>query len=178
MSKRGGLILRRIFCLILVVGFCLNLCACVEEIPSKEIAEASSKVEVVEEIFGLNETAVFSDLKFTATEIVESDGEDFFTPEKNNVFVGVKFIVENISDSDQSVSTLLLFEGYSDDVKAEYSFSAACAFDEGTLDGTIAPGKKLVGWYALEVPKDWSNIELHVQSNWLSNNPAKFVFTK
>ena len=77
-----------------------------------------------------------------------------------------------------ALSTLLLFEGYVDDIKCEYSISAACAFDEGTLDGTLAAGKKLVGWYALEVPKNWKTLELHVLSNWLSNNAAKFVFEK
>lgn len=116
--------------------------------------------------------------KVTAVEIKESDGTDFFVPEAGNVFVGIKFTVENISDQEQSVSTLLLFEGYADDIKCEYSFSAACAFDEGTLDGTVSPGKKLVGWYAVEVPRDWSTIELQVQATWLSNNSANFVFTK
>lgn len=179
MSKRREvLILKRLCCLVLATILCFCLSACVEDAPSKEIAETSSKTEKVEEVFGLNETAVFSNLKFTATEMVESNGEDFFSPKNDNVFVGIKFTIENISDVKQTVSTLLLFEGYCDDIKAEYSLNAACVFDEGTLDGTITPGKKLVGWYALEVPKDWSNIELQVQSDWLSNNSAKFVFTK
>ena len=73
---------------------------------------------------------------------------------------------------------MLLFEGYADDVKCDYSLSAACVFDEGTLDGELAPGKKLVGWYALEVPENWNTIELNVQSDWLSDSSAKFVFNK
>ena len=162
---------------VLAIVLCLSLVGCtVDEEPSKELASVSSTAEEREAVFGLNESAVFTNLKFTATEIKESDGTDFFTPEKDNVFVGIKFTIENISDEAQSVSTMLLFEGYADDIKLEYSVSAACTFDEGTLDGDIAPGKKLVGWYALEAPKDWKTIELQVQSNWLSNNPAKFVF--
>ncbi len=129
--------------------------------------------------FALNETAVFDNLKFTVTELKESNGGDtFFKPESGNVFVGIKFTIENISKESQNVSSMLLFDGYVNDVKCSYSFSANGAFDVGILDGTIAPGKKLVGYYSLEVPADWSNIELNVQQSWLSNNIATFVFEK
>lgn len=147
--------------------------------PTKKAANSSQKSETkTEETYSLNESAVFADLKFTATEIKESNGNGIFVPESDNVFVGVKFEIENISNEEQHISSLLLFEGYVDDVKVDYSLNAACDFNEGTLDGSIAPGKKLVGWYALEVPSDWKNIEINVLSTWLSNNPAKFVFTK
>ena len=146
--------------------------------PQKEINNVQQAEEKGDETFGLNESAVFEKLKFVATEIKETQGTDFFTPEAGNVFVGIKFEIENISQEEQTVSTLLLFDGYVDDVKCGYSFSATCAFDEGTLDGELAAGKKLVGWYALEVPANWQEIELNVQSTWLSNNSAKFVFQK
>lgn len=170
--------MKKFLVLVLCVVLCSSFVGCVESSPSKETASTKSKVEKTETTFGLNEVAVFKTLKFTALEIKESDGDTFFSPEAGNTFVGVKFEVENVSDEEQSVSTLLLFEGYVDDVKSEYSISAACAFSDGTLDGTIAPGKKLKGWYALEVPTDWEEIELHVQSNWLSNTAAKFIFKK
>lgn len=159
----------------------LTLCSCGFDAnkPSKEVGASTqnSKTESKEEIFSLNETAVFSDLKFTATEIKESNGETWFAPETGNVFVGVNFTIENISSEEQDISSILLFEVYADDVKCDYSFTAAAAFGD-TLDGSIAPGKKMVGWYAVEVPKEWKNMEVHVSSDWLSNNPAKFLFTK
>ena len=171
--------MKKFLALLLAVALCFSMGGCLSsEGPSKETNTPTESPKKEELTFGLNETAVFDELKFTATQIKESNGDSFFTPESGKVFVGVNFTVENISDEEQSVSTILLFEGYVDDVKCEYSFNAACAFSDGTLDGTIAPGKKLVGWYALEVPKDWSNIELNVQSNWLSDNAAKFVFEK
>ncbi len=172
--------MKKFLCCILcaVIGVLMTACFA-EETPAKEIGKGvQASSEEKELVFGLNDTAAFKDLKFTASEILESDGDDFFTPEKDKIFVGVKFTVENISNEEQAVSSLLLFEGYVDDIKCEYSFNAACAFDEGTLDGSLAPGKKLVGWYALEVPKNWSSIELNVQSNWLSSNTARFVLEK
>lgn len=175
---------KKLLCLLLTVAMTAFVTSCVvDSSPQKESGNNSSTESVVskapkEETFGLNDTAVFENLKFTATEITESKGTEFFSPDSGKVFVGVKFTIENVSDQDQNVSSLMLFNGYVDDVKCEYSFNAACAFDEGTLDGTVAPGKKLVGWYALEVPENWSVIDLEVKSDWLSNSSAKFVFTK
>ena len=95
-----------------------------------------------------------------------------------NVFVGVKFTIENISDEEQSISSLLSFTAYIDDVKCDYSISAATVFNEGTLDGSIAPGKKLIGWYSVEIPSDWKNLEIDVKPDILSDNTAKFVLSK
>ncbi len=168
--------MKKFLCCVLAVMLMLSLVACGGDTPTKEQGGSTPASAKKEDTFGLNDTAAFKDLKFTATEIKQTDGDDFFTPESGNVFVGVKFTVENASDEEQTVSSLLLFEAYADDVKCDYSFNAACAFDEGTLDGSVAPGKKLIGWYALEVPENWKSIELEVQSDWLSNSSAKFVF--
>lgn len=157
---------------------CCSACTIDDDVPKKETNSAQQTQEKVDETFGLNEGAVFEKLKFVATEIKETQGTDFFTPEQGNVFVGIKFEIENISQEEQTVSTLLLFDAYVDDIKCDYSISAACAFDEGSLDGELAAGKKLVGWYPLEVPANWQEIELDIQSTWLSNNSAKFVFKK
>ncbi|MBQ7045852.1 MAG: DUF5067 domain-containing protein [Clostridia bacterium] len=176
--------MKKLLASLLCVALCLTLSGClvIEDTPSKVQGGAETSVknsaQAKEDIYSLNESAVFDDLKFTATEIKQTNGTDFFTPEKGNVFVGVKFTVENISDEEQSVSSLLSFEGYVDDVKCDYSLSAACAFDEGTLDGSIAPGKKLVGWYALEVPNNWEEVEIDINANLFSSSPAKYVFKK
>ena len=177
--------MKKVILILLVLSICFSVCSCVTvDEPSKEKQGTSEKNqeteknETKEEIFGLNETAVFNTLKFTATELKETNGTQFFKPESGNVFVGIKFTVENISEEEQNVSSILLFDAYSDDIKTDYSFSAVCAFDSETLDGALAPGKKIVGWYAVEIPSSWANIELDVKSDWLSNSTAKFVFTK
>ena len=171
--------MRKILCVLLAILMLVSLAACdLDTAPGKEVGGSQATPEKKDETFGLNETAVFKTLKFTATEIKESYGETYFAPESGKVFVGVKFTIENISDEDQSISSILLFEAYVDDVKCSESFTAAMAFNSEMLDGTIAPGKKLVGWYPLEVPENWSSIELNVQSSWISNSSAKFVFTK
>lgn len=161
---------------------CCALSACdIETSPQKEPYEGSSSSNsptAKQEDYKLNETAVFKNIKVTATEIKESNGSEFFGPDAGNVFVGVKFVIENISDESQSISSLLLFEPYADDVKCEYSITANADFGGGTLDGEIAAGKRMEGWYAVEVPSSWSKIELDVKSSWLSENSARFLFNK
>lgn len=175
--------MKKVLAFILVLIMSLLFVACIEtDTPSKEVSNESTSNQTSqegdqEETFGLNESAVFNDLKFTATALEESNGTDFFEPEDGNVFVGVKFTIENISEEEQIVSSMLLFEGYADDIKCSYSINAAMAFGD-TLDGSLAPGKKLIGYYSLEVPKDWKKLELDVQANWLSSKSARFMFEK
>ena len=177
--------MKKLLTMILALALLATATGCVatEDSPKKEQSNHSAQGDQTNnsngaDSFGLNETAVFKSLKFTATQLEENEGTEFFEPESGNVFVGVKFTVENISDEEQSLSSLLLFEAYADDIKVDYSFTASCVFDEGTLDGDLAPGKKMVGWYALEVPEDWATIELDVKADWLSNSSATFVFEK
>lgn len=166
---------------LLIILTCCSLAACnIETAPDKEQYDGSSSKsqETKEEDYKINETAVFKSIKVTATEIKESSGGEFFGPDAGNVFVGIKFIIENTSEENQSISSLLLFDPYVDDVKCEYSISANIAFGDGTLDGEIAPGKRMEGWYAVEAPSNWAKIDLDVRSSWLSGSSARFVFNK
>lgn len=171
--------MKKLFLLLLCLALCFSAVGCaVDSAPEKEQASSSqgNSNNEAPQTFGLNEAAVFSNLKFTATELSQSEGKDFFVPKDGNVFVGIKFTIENLSNEEQTISSLLLFEGYVDDVKTSWSVSANCVFDEGTLDGSIAPGKKLVGWYSVEVPANWKTLELQVLNSIWSNNSATFVF--
>lgn len=171
--------MKKILALVLCVVLCVAIAGCVSDgAPTKEMGANNFQTENKEEVFRLNDAAVFENLKFTALDFKESSGTTYFKPENGNTFLGFKFEIQNVSDAEQVISSLLLFEGYVDDVKCDYSFTAACVFDDGTLDGTIAPGKKLIGWYALEVPKNWQTVELNIKSDWLSNSSAKFVYTR
>lgn len=162
--------MKKILTVLLTLCIVVSFAAC-------SVGDNSSQ-EMKDETFGLNDTSTFENLKVTATQLEESNGKEYFTAESGKVFVGVNFEIENISQETQYISSMLLFDAYADDVKCEYSISAEMAFGDGTLDGELAPGKKLVGWYAVEVPQEWEQLELEVKSDWLSNSKAKFVFTK
>ncbi len=181
---KGNLKMKKLLTALFAICIAASVTACnvSDEAPKKEtntsaVSDTSSQ-KAQEETFGLNETAAFKSLKVTAVKLEESTGKDFFTPGSGKVFVGVNFEIENTSDETQTVSSLLLFDAYADNVKCDYSLTANTAFGNGTLDGELSPGKKLVGWYAVEVPQEWKQLEFEVKSDWLSNSKAKFVFNK
>lgn len=142
------------------------------------VTTEATEQKTKKDTYALNETATFDKIKITALEMKESKGKQFFEPADGKVFVGVKFEMENISEETQNMSSLLLFDAYCDDIKCDYSLSANVVFGDGTLDGEVAAGKKLVGWYSVEVPQDWQEIELEVKQEWLSKDSAKFIFAK
>lgn len=162
--------MRKLISLLLAFSliFCLGACSTLSE----EDINTPEKG-----YFELNETAELYGLKVTATELKESSGVEFFEPEEGNVFVGVNFTIENVSEEEKSISSLMEFNAYVDGVKCDLSISASCAFDEGTLDGDIAVGKKLIGWYALEVKQDWKEIEIQFAPDLFSDANATFKFT-
>ncbi len=176
--------MRELLVALLVICIALSTAACTGDStqPQNESGDTNISDNTVpkdaNEVFGLNDTAAFKNLKVTATKLEESNGSDFFNAESGKAFVGVNFEIENISDETRNISSLLLFDAYADDVKRDYSISANVVFGDGTLDGELSPGKKLVGWYAVEVPENWQQIELEVKSSWLSGSKARFVFDK
>jgi hypothetical protein len=128
-------------------------------------------------IFGLNDKAVFRNIAVTATRVETSKGEGFATADEGNIFVGVWFVIENTSNEEQHISTLLLFDSYADYVKLNnFSLGAAMAFSGGTLDGTISPGRRMEGYYAVEIPENTTKLEIEVKSAWLTSGKAVFTF--
>ena len=168
--KKLWIMLSTVFMAVVLVSCILS-----DDVPDRE--QSGTGVYSEKDVFGLNETAVFKTLKFTATEVGETKESGLFTADSGKVFVGVKFTVENISDEEETVSSILLFDAYADGIKCEYSISANSAFDGGGLDGTLAPDKKMIGWYAVEVPENWKELELTVKASWLSKGSAKFKVT-
>ena len=169
--------MKKLICIVLVLVALMSLASC--DLDTTPLNDGlGSIIGATTQTYGLNQTAKLKTLSFTATQIRMSNGNTYFKPDSGNVYVGIQFTIENTSNEEQSISSILLFDAYVDDYKYTESFEAAVIFDSEMLDGTIMPGKKLVGWYTLEVPSNWAKIELHVKSEWLSENSAKFVFSQ
>jgi len=139
-----------------------------------------SQDAVQDERFSVGDTATFSNLKITAEEIIlndtwKDDEWSFFEPSEGKMFVAVKFTIENISNDHQNISSILLFDAYADGVKLEYSFGAAHGL-EGTLDGEIAAGRRMVGYYGAEISENTKELELEVRPNWLANSRSRAMF--
>ena len=124
--------MKRILAMALVLLMLTSvLCGCTEGVEKETVGkETIGSVETTPAVqdtteapkkttFALNETAVFENIKITANEMEQSEGEEFFAPEEGNVFVGVKFTIENTSNEEQNISSMLLFDAYVDGVKCD-----------------------------------------------------------
>jgi len=175
-TKRIRKVLAGVLVFILAISLS-TACGSTEESPKKEAADTTSS-DASEDTFGLNETAAFETLKMTALEMKESQGDEYIKADEGKVFVGVKFRIENISDSDEVISSILLFNAYVDGTKVDVNLMPPGDLSDGTLDGTLAAGKSMEGYYVVQAGSEWSEIQLDVQSSWLSNTKAEFVITK
>lgn len=95
----------------------------------------------------------------TFVSVDESTGSDFNKPDDDKVFVLPLFEIENNSNKDLAISSMLSFDAYIDGYSESISLKALLEAD-GQLDGKVASGKKLKGVYGLEAPADWEEIEI------------------
>jgi len=141
---------------------------------TEQIEPVAQVIQIEKSTYGLRESVQLTGMHISALNIKTSKGDDFFKPDIGKKFVGVQFQIENISKEDITVSTLLLFDIFIDDILSSYSLTANVVFGDGTLDGTIPPGKKLIGWIAVEAPQGAKIIEVQIKDDWLNANKVMF----
>lgn len=128
------------------------------------------------EFFKIGETAVTKKVKATIIEMEKSEGNAFSKPAEGNEFVLLHVTIENVSNEELVVSSALGFSAYVDDSAINESLTAHTSKDNlKTLDGTVAPGKKLIGTLAYEVPKGWQKLEIHFKPDQFSDTTIKWL---
>lgn len=143
-----------------------------KETESKE-NEENSDAQVEKEPkneFKVGDVVETSDLKiyYNGAEEYESDNQ-FIQPEEGNVYYKMDFEFENISNSDQYVSSWD-FECYADGYDMEQSY-----IDGMDLDATLSPGKKTKGSVFFEVPIDSEEIILEYETNYWTEDKIVFI---
>ncbi|WP_195891792.1 DUF4352 domain-containing protein [Anaeromassilibacillus senegalensis] len=142
-------------------------------------SEAPSSSEEKKESFGVGETAESGGVKMTLMSITESAGSKYIKPNDGYVFLQCNFEIDNSSDKDLSISSILCFETYVDGYSTSQSITGLLNSDGGKidqLDGSVAAGKKMKGTIAYEVPKDWKEIEIRVNPDVLSFFSSEVTF--
>lgn len=129
--------------------------------------------------FGIGETAEYKDIQVTLEKVITSEGDDIFTkPDDGKEFVLCVFKIENNSDKDISISSIVDFEAYLDDTSINEDYMGSQT-EEGkkynSLDGDIASGKKMEGVISYEAPKDWKKLEVNVTPDTWSSKKITFV---
>lgn len=181
--------IRKIIPLLLFAAILINLTACTSENTSnptqkvesadneKENTASDTDTEEKELVFKKGETASQNDVEVTMTKVTESKGSDFVKPEKGKVFVLAEFLIENKSSEEINISSVMSSKSYIDGYSVDTSLSAE--MDHETLDGSIAPGKKLKGVLGYETDKKYKELEIHLQLDvWDSGNKIKFIYKK
>ena len=139
----------------------------------------STNVETEPEVFTVGDTLEMNNILVTLNDVSESNGSQFLQPTDGNIFVVCEFTIENNSDSEMAVSSMMSFECYFDDYAANISLGAMTADQsKKQIDGTVAPGKKINGVVGYEAPADWSNMEIHFKANISAAKSFIFNYSK
>ena len=110
--------------------------------------------------------------------VTESNGSQFNKPTDGNTFILCEFTIENNSEKDLAVSSLMCFEAYVDDYSTSMSLSALLESDKSQLDGTVAAGKKMNGIIGYEAPTDWKEIEVSFTPDFWRGKDITFIHSK
>lgn len=146
--------------------------------PSQEAQDQEQPEEQTLDAFGVGQKVKLNDIIVSLVSVTESDGGNYMTPEDGNVFVLCEFEIENNSDRDISVSSMLSFEAYVDDYSTTMSLTAGMSADKSQLDGAIAAGKKMNGVIGYEVEQGWSSIEIRFTPDFWARKDIVFAYSK
>lgn len=165
-----------------------------KEIQKNKIADAQARTEYAQEVadnllketstpkpipkteFGIGEKAELKNIVCSLVSVSESEGSTYNKPTEGNVFVLCEFEIENNTNSEISISSLLSFDAYCDDYACNFSLSAIMEKgNRNQLDGTIAAGKKFNGVVGYEIPSDWAELEIHFKPDYWSGKEFVFV---
>lgn len=138
-------------------------------------ASNSKPAEAEKTEFAVGETATFDDKSITITNVQRNydTGNQFAKPESGKEFVLVSVDIANNSKSALDYNTYEFKLQDSNGVQQSESFTA---LSEGKLNsGSLAPGGKVSGKLAYEVPKDDAGLKLLYQSfSFFSNKTVTF----
>ena len=109
-------------------------------------------------------------ITFISAEPYES-GNQFITPNEGYEFWKLDFSFENTSDSGQTISSMMNWEGYADNTKIDQEWIG----DESGLDATLSPGRNTQGSIYFEVPANAENVEIEYETNMWSGEKVIFV---
>lgn len=132
--------------------------------------------------YKVGDIAKLGDISLQVIGYDESKGDEWAAPREGNLFLFINMEIHNNTEEDLTVSSMASFESYCGDYKLDYSSNAFTALatntDKQQMDGSIAPGKALNGYLCLEVPTDWTSVEVQYSSNVWSDQKITFEITK
>ena len=132
----------------------------------------STETEDPSNVFQVGDLVETDNFRITYESASEYEPDNEFLQAKDGyTYWEFKFKFENISDTDQTVSTLMDWECYADNSKVDQSWIES---DNG-LDATLSAGREAEGAVYFEVPTDAESIELEYDINFWQSDKIIFV---
>ena len=156
-SQRNGVIIMSVICFVVILVFLIP-----------KMLNGFQKDPTV--ISDLNQPYEHNGLRITATDIKSINVLD----SDNQIYIGVKWEFENISNDDRYVNHTEA-TAYVDDVAVSEELNWISP-EENIEMGKLAPGKRTVGYYCVKAPKDAKQIELNYKDDTFSKVNVTFVF--
>ena len=144
---------------------------------ASQAGEARSQPE--QTVFTVGDAVELNGVKTTLLSAEEYPGKQYMMPTDGNVFLVCQFEIENDSSAEITVSSMVSFNAYCDDYSVNLSVTGEMLEDSWkTLDGTVAPGKKINGVIAYEIPQDWQKMEISYTPSYWSGHDVQFEINK
>lgn len=125
------------------------------------------------------ETVQVGEVKSTLKDVAEIQGTGKEQPASGKVFLQCELSLENTTDKDLLVSSMMSFTCYVDGEKQDISFSALSSRGEkNQMDGTIKAGETFDGVLGYEVPKGWKEVKIEYQPDLTKSDKVTYVYRK
>lgn len=142
------------------------------EVTSGEETNKDDKQKEKSNVFQIGDIVETKDLKITFISAEQyTEENEFLQPKDGYEYWRFEFKFENISKSDQSVSSMMDWECYADNSKVDQSWIG----DDNGLDATLSSGRTTQGAVYFEIPKGSESIELEYDINFWQNDKIVFV---
>lgn len=131
--------------------------------------------------YGVGEKAEVDDLVITLTDVMTSKGNSYYKPISGNEYVILQFEIENKSEEDVVISTMMNFTFWCDDTNYVIDVNAlATAMLSGKyqLDCAVEAGKKVSGVIGYEVPQNWEQLKIEFRKEIIFGDAVTFLVDK
>ncbi|MBE3556580.1 MAG: DUF4352 domain-containing protein [Firmicutes bacterium] len=126
--------------------------------------------------FAIGDHVKMGDLVLTVNSARQSSGSEFDQPQSGHVYEIVNATLENTGQKSEAISSLAMFSLKDSE---GYKYSITFVSDaKGQLDGELAPGDKMRGELAFEIPKTAKGLQLLFEPNIVGFGQAVIDLTK
>lgn len=141
------------------------------DVVSEDIEESADSEEV-SNVFHVGDVVETDNLRITFVSAEQYQEEnEFLQPKDGYEYWRFEFNFENISDTDQAVSSMMDWECYADNQKVDQTWLG----DESGLDATLSSGRTTQGSVYFEIPVDAESIELEYSISFWNSDKIIFI---